>query len=299
MLASEIITLAQDLTYTSNTQYVAATKGLRDLNILYKRLIAFINQEGNTDLFADIFWSTLNPWQVAYTKPQTQTVAKISGMNNMLGVFVNYSIPTVQTGTITTTLTSATWVGTTFTQNFTGGDNLLVWTALFMVVTVVSDTSMVITLLNNDAWLYAGQAFSRQASNYAKCKSERSSNLPYDLDSYYRFSQPATNPFYIMYDTEVNIYPAATSTTAFWLKIRATKDVPDLTLTDTPLLDDNYQYLLAFGLREYIYLSKWQLAEAANARQEYDNEVMKTLGIISDLQLEPYVYVLPNTFWLE
>ena len=44
----------------------------------------------------------------------------------MLGVFVNYSVPVIQTGTISTSTTSATGVGTTFTQNFTKGDNLIV-----------------------------------------------------------------------------------------------------------------------------------------------------------------------------
>lgn len=60
MNSSAIIAKARKLTYTSSTQY-SDTDGLDDLNILYKKLISFINQEGNTDLFSDVFWGTMNP----------------------------------------------------------------------------------------------------------------------------------------------------------------------------------------------------------------------------------------------
>lgn len=164
----------------------------------------------------------------------------------MLGVFVNYNVPVLQTGTISTTTTSATGVGTTFTQNFGKGDNLIIGTALYMVVNVNSATQMDITLINNDTGIYSGYAFYKQTNNFVKARPERSSNLAKDADSYYRFYQPQSDPFYIIYDTEVCIYPAVSTTTQFGFKIKATKDVPDLTLTDTPILDDNYHFLLAF-----------------------------------------------------
>lgn len=118
MISSAIIAKARKITYSNSTQY-SDTDGLDDLNILYKKLVSYINQENNTDLFSDVFWGTMNPGQVAYTKPATNNTTKIAGMNNMLGVFVNYNVPVLQTGTISTSTTSATGVGTTFTQNFT------------------------------------------------------------------------------------------------------------------------------------------------------------------------------------
>ena len=115
-----------------------------------------------------------------------------------------------------------------------------------MVVNVNSATQMDITLINNDTGIYSTQPFYWQKNDFKKCRPERSSNLAKDADSYYRFNQPQTDPFYIIYDTEICIYPTVTTTTPFGFKIKATKDAPDLALTDTPLLDDNYHYLLAF-----------------------------------------------------
>ena len=73
------------------------------------------------------------------------------------------------------------------------------------------------------------------------------------------------------------------------------KGCPYLTITDTPLIDDNYHYALSLWIMQYIYHAKGQLAEAEQARVNYENEMRNLLWIIGDLTLEPYSYLMANT----
>jgi len=61
-------------------------------------MIAEINQDVNNDLFTDTYFSDLIAGQFEYSKPTVN--GSVAGMNNMLNVSVNYSIPVLQTGTV-------------------------------------------------------------------------------------------------------------------------------------------------------------------------------------------------------
>ena len=293
MLASEIIALAQDWTYSTDSQYPASTKWIRDINILYKELVSEINQDVNNDLFTETYFSDIIAGQSEYSKPQVSNTTPQTGMTNLLNVAVNYDIPALQTGTITLAAWNITWTWTTFTTNLMAWQFIIAWTTFMAIVKINSDTSMLVNVLNNWPTWFTGATFYSQLNKYVKLRSERASNLEKDK-LWYQYNQPETHPFYIMFDTGIEIYPIKNTNIQFWLKIAATKDAYDLALTDTPIIDDNWHYVMALGLRQYIFMQKWQHAEAQNARTEYQQEIERMKNTISDVQVEPFTRFTPN-----
>jgi len=252
MLASDIINDARRWTYSDVSQY-SDTNALHDLNILYRELIAFINQDVNEDLFADFFITDAVKGQSEYSKPVTTTNG--NGFGNMLGVSVNYAPIFSQTGTVTLVAGSnqVTGSGTTFTQVFRPGDGILAGTETLSIYSVDSDTAL--TLLSLPASNHTGVAYSSQAQNWVKCRPSRFSNLDRDQE-WYRINQPQIDPIYIMYGTGVFIYPAVPQNAQKSIRMYCTLDVKDLTASDTPIIDDNWHYVLAIGLKKYIFRSK-------------------------------------------
>lgn len=106
---------------------------------------------------------------------------------------------------------------------------------------------------------------------------------------WYRTNQPSTDPFFIMYDTGIFIYPVPFNDVPFGYRVYATKDPYDLGLSDTPIIDDNWHYVLALGMKPYVYAFKQQHQESQLARQEFYTEMENMLNTISDVQLTPFL----------
>lgn len=123
------------------------------------------------------------------------------------------------------------------------------------VVRIDSNTSMVVKIENNVTSSFTTQPFYFQLNSFVKARSERASNLTQDR-TWYRFNQPETDPFYIMYDTGIEIFPIKNVDLTLSLRISVTKDVYDLALTDTSIIDDDWHYVIAKGIMPYIFQSK-------------------------------------------
>ena len=97
-----------------------------------------------------------------------------------------------------------------------------------------------------------------------------------------------------MFDTGIFIYPVATSAVPFGYRCYATKSTYNLALTDTPILDENWQQVLVLGLRKYIYTQRGLLTEASAADADYEKEISKMVDIIGDLQNYPFFRETPD-----
>lgn len=285
MLASDIINDARRWTYTTSDQY-SDVNALHDLNIVYRELIATINQDVNEDLFADFFTTNAVKWQSEYSKPLSSNSG--NGLGNMLGVSVNYSPVTARTGTASVNAGSntITGIGTLFTQEFRAGDAILMGSETLSIFSIDSDTTL--TLLTIPASTHSGVAISSQSQDWRKLRSSRFSNLDRDQE-WYRINQPQTDPFYIMYGSWVFIYPVPPQNAQNSVRIYCTLDVKDLASGDTPIIDDNWHYVLAVALKKYIFKSKGMQNEAADATNEFEIEKRKMINTISDTQLMPFV----------
>lgn len=284
MLVSDIIALARRWTFTDSTQYSDAN-ALSDFNIVNRDMVARIEQDVNNDQMSDFFQSSLVAGQAEYSKPIP--TSQVPGFQNLLNVSVNYTAPTLGTGTVATTSGSKTitGTGTTFTQSFTVGNNINIGSFTAKVITITSDTSL--TIDTPATTTASGQAYYVHIQDWQLLRSERTSNLERDQD-WYRTNQPKDDPFFIMYDTGILIYPVPLVDVPFGYKVYATKKTVDLGLTDTPIYDDNWHYVAAIGMKRFIFYMRGLYNEANLANQEYEAELQKIINTISDIQLTPF-----------
>lgn len=293
----QIIDLGRQLSFYTDTSEYTDAKALTDANIVYRDLMAQINQDVNEDLFADDFYFSTVAGQMEYSMPVVDNVAGTPWMDNLLWVFINYEVPVLWTWTVSTSIWSnvITWTGTTFTSLFNKWDHIIIWSSFYRVVSITSDTSLVIAPVDstlptvNSSWLN----YYQHKVNYKKAYPERLSNLEFD-QSYYGINQPVTNPFYIKYDTWIRIFPYATNSIVGAGKFYGTYDVVDLTLSSTPILDDNWHYVIAIWMKRLSYQRRWMHNEANMALQEYQLEYKKVINTLSDSDLSPLLRDLPN-----
>ncbi len=297
MTWQEIIDLWAELSFYTDTSEYTPAKRLLDLNNWYKDLIAQINQDVNEDLFCDDFYFNTVAWQLEYTLPQTDNINEIPWMDNLLWVFINYESPIDWTWTIATINGSniITWTWTTFSWDFQPWYHIIFNSVFYRVVSITSDTSMIVIAVDNPlptsttSWI----AYQIHKVDYKKAYPERLSNLDKD-QSYYLVNQPKETPFYIKYDTWVRIFPTATESVVWAGKLYWTYDVPDLKTTSTPILDDNWHYVLAIRMKVFSYQRRWMFNEAAQAQQEYQLEYRKVINTLSDSDLSPLNrYIVP------
>lgn len=296
MLTSEIITLWRWLAYTDSTQYPDAT-ALIDLNIVYRDMISQLNQDVNEDLFADYFYSDTVLWQTEYTLPTVSNVTYTNWLGNLLNVYVNYTEPVDWVWTVATTSGSnqIVWTWTSFLWTFAIADNIVIWANSYRVVNIADDTHLTIVAIdtelptNTTSWL----SYKSHKQDYVKVTPQRASNLIYPVE-YYLTGQPKDEPFYIKFDHSIFVYPFPLASVPLWLKIHWTYDVCDLRTTDTPIIDDNWHYVLAIWLKKYIFQRLGKLVEAANAANEYILEYKKMVNTISDTELSPILREIPN-----
>ena len=135
---------------------------------------------------------------------------------------------------------------------------------------------------------------------YKKLRSETLSNLEYDL-SWYELNQPSNDPFYIISDNSVFIYPTPTESVTNWIIFYWIADPLDLTLTST---EDNikipleYHDLLPLWMQQYYYRSRNMINEKNDAKIEYQNEKQRMLSDLTDRIITPLESVMPNLYHL-
>ena len=104
--------------------------------------------------------------------------------------------------------------------------------------------------------------------------------LPFD-ESYYKLNQPKENPFYIVADNSLFIYPTPIDDLASWLKFEWTKLVYDLTsaMVETDILiPPTYHNILVLWIiwRTYNFLRIDREEQKKNA--EYNEQLRQSLN---------------------
>ena len=135
----------------------------------------------------------------------------------------------------------------------------------------------------------------QNATEFKKLRPSRISNLEFD-EAWYETNQPEFDPFYIKFDTGIWIYPKPSNNVVGGLKIFATKDAIDLTVTDTPLLDKAWHNAIAIGSKQYVYSARGLINEKNDAINEYANEYRKVLNTLSDTELSPLIREIPELY---
>lgn len=299
MNASEIIQLARDLSFNKSTTQYTPTQALTDLNIVYREIISLINQDVNEDNFATDFYTSSVAGQSEYSIPVTDNTTGTNGMDDLLGVFINYEVPVTGDGTIATTSGSnvITGTGTSFSSNFRNGYHIIFNGVFYRVISITSDTSMIVASVDSalPSANASGIAYQYHKVDYRPCRPERLSNLEFD-QSYYQTQQPKEDPFYIKYDTGIRIFPVAENTTVGAVKLYGTYDVADLVVSPnptTPILDNNWHYTLALGMCRFSFKRRGMINEANQAYQEYKAAYDLVINTMSDGELSPLRRNLP------
>ena len=119
------------------------------------------------------------------------------------------------------------------------------------------------------------------------------SNFKYTED-YLRDNLSKDSAFFELREWSLFIYPKPTETVTNWLRLNAIVTLPDLAITDTEdkifphqsSLRD-FHYLIAIGMKQYIYSQQREFWEKDNAAQEYAVEKAKMINFINDRYAKP------------
>ena len=297
MNAQEIIQLGREWSWHTDTTSYTDAQALTDLNVAYRDLIAQVNQDVNEDLFATDWYADSVAGQMEYTLPTTDDATGRNGMDNLLGVSFNYAVDNVGAGTASTTAGSDIIVLNDGTDSLRVGYLLSVPAGTYRIVSISGNNVKVAAIdVPFPTTTESGLAWKWNEGKYVRCYPERLSNLEYDL-SYYGVNQPKEKPFYVKFDTGIRVFPYATDAVKGALKITGTYDPAKLVLSPTPttpIIDDNWHYVLAIGVKKFSFLRRGMTAEYNLASQEFANEVRKVINTLSDSELSPLSRDIPT-----
>lgn len=133
-------------------------------------------------------------------------------------------------------------------------------------------------------------------TEFKKARPETLSNLERDLEWYVE-NQSKDDPFFIISDKSVFIYPAPPVAVTWWIKFYWIWDPCDLTTTSTewdikiPL---EFHDLIPLGMIPYCYQSRWMINEKNDARNEFLQETQRMISNLSDRIITPLESVMPD-----
>lgn len=131
---------------------------------------------------------------------------------------------------------------------------------------------------------------------YKKLRLETLWNLDRDLQ-WYKTNQPESDPFYIISDESMFIYPVPTENVTDWIIFYWIWDPIQLALTDeeeafkTPL---EFQDLLVLGMIYHSYRARWMITEKNDAKAEFNAEKRMAIIELSDRVNTPEISTMPN-----
>lgn len=130
---------------------------------------------------------------------------------------------------------------------------------------------------------------------YIKCKPEVFSNLNKDL-SYYSLNQPENEPFYIISDNSVFIYPTPKETITNWIKFFWIASPINLTLSSLERdikIPVEFHELINVGLLYHSYRNRTMINEKNDAKSEYMQERQRMITNMSDRIISPLESEMP------
>lgn len=121
-------------------------------------------------------------------------------------------------------------------------------------------------------------------TEYTKAKLETIWNLDKDLQRYI-VNQPKTNPFYIISDESIFLYPAPTEGIVDWIIFYWIWDPVDLLTTSVSTdikIPVEYQEILPLWMLYHSFRARWMISEKNDAKNEYELEKIKMISELSD-----------------
>jgi hypothetical protein len=148
------------------------------------------------------------------------------------------------------------------------------------------------------AWLKKLEAVSIKYKStdteYTVATPSKLTNLDYDKN-YYKTNQPTSDPFYIVYDKSVNIFPAPTDTLSFILYwVSDPKELIAWAAEADIKIPLDFHHLIVLGNEYRIYKSRRMTQEKNDALAEYKNEIKEMILQLSDRIIKPLESELPN-----
>jgi hypothetical protein len=117
----------------------------------------------------------------------------------------------------------------------------------------------------------------------------------FDKDkSWYKTNQPESDPFFIVYDKSVNIFPVTTEVTSFILY--GVSDPKELALAEVEaniVIPVDYHHLIVLGNEYRIYKALRMTNEKNDALNELNIEIAKMVSELSDRVIKPLESTLP------
>jgi hypothetical protein len=112
--------------------------------------------------------------------------------------------------------------------------------------------------------------------------------------SWYKTNQPESDPFFIVYDKSVNIFPVTTEVTSFILY--GVSDPKELALAEVEaniVIPVDYHHLIVLGNEYRIYKALRMTNEKNDALNELNVEIAKMVSELSDRVIKPLESTLP------
>jgi len=79
------------------------------------------------------------------------------------------------------------------------------------------------------------------------------------------------------------------------LKITATVNPVDLTLATEPIFLEKFHYIVAIGMKQYIYSAKTMIGEKNDAINEFNLELQRMVDAMNERNLSPIQKTFPST----
>ena len=137
-------------------------------------------------------------------------------------------------------------------------------------------------------------------TEYWKLKESRLSNYPRDILAYVQ-KNPVNDPFFIIAENSVFVYPAPTESVTGGIRIYGVKQFTDLTSTSTSaqiLIPETHHQIISFGLAKYIYQIRQLFDKAQIQEQMYEHAKADMVVELGDRVMSPVEGQLPNTYLL-
>ena len=133
-------------------------------------------------------------------------------------------------------------------------------------------------------------------TTYTKCRATTLSNLDKDLQ-WYSLNQPTTDPFYVISDNSVFIYPSPTEVIAGGILFYGIGDPIELLTGGTEAsvkIPLEYHYMIPLGMEQFIFGARRLDNEKAQAKNNYEVEKQKMVSGITDRIETPQTSTMPD-----
>ena len=265
MNVNTILDLAREQTYVENEGKFTNDNLIKYLNIVYHDMENEIIRRVDEDFFYEVFDTDVVAGQNEYTFEDSS--ATNTGMKKLLDLSIIRETPE-----------GDAWTPST---SYSAGDTVIYINSKY----TAKDDHTSGTSFDNSKW--------NRRTFYKKLNNIDTEISDYSRD-YLRSETNKENGIREIKDSSVFIYPTPENDVTSGLKVAAVINQIDLVVdgTEDTIFPDHselrqYHYLLALGMKEYIYQIRGLINEKNDARQEYQEEKQVLMEYLTDRYNSP------------